>query len=111
MNYERLCDEIFGVIWPYIKELINGLLHENICVEEAFSESLAELICLRAEITVRKMVKEINEKARAGEFDEVKRLISENPEVARKAANYVAKRLKWRVRRIIEEELAADMSR
>lgn len=107
MGFERLSDEILGILWPYIKELIDSLLR-NACVEEAFAESLAELICLRAEITVRRMVRELNERARAGEFDEIRRLVSENPEVARKAANYVAKKLKWRIRRIIEEELTVE---
>jgi hypothetical protein len=51
------------------------------------------------------MVKELNEKARSGELEELRRLIRENPELARKASKYVAKRLKWRIRRLIQAEL------
>jgi hypothetical protein len=51
------------------------------------------------------MVKELNEKARDGELEELRQLVRENPELARKASKYVAKRLKWRVRKLIQAEL------
>jgi len=54
------------------------------------------------------MVRELNAKMRAGELEELRQVIRENPEAARRAANYVAKRLKQRVRRIIEEELLVE---
>jgi len=53
------------------------------------------------------MVETLNAKIRSGELEELRQLIRENPEAARKAANYVARRLKERTRHLIEEELRA----
>jgi hypothetical protein len=99
---------LYKILCPYVDELVKETLTKHVTIEEATFESLAELICLQVELTVRRMVKTLNRKMRAGELEELKRLIRENPEVAKKAAKYVAKRLKHRVRRIIEEELTQE---
>jgi len=96
------------VLFPYIDRLVESLFTANIDFEEATLESLSEILCLRIELTVRQMVRELNAKIRAGELEELRQVIQENPEAARRAANYVAKRLKQRVRKIIEEELLVE---
>ena len=108
---ESLCREaelFCRVLFPYIDRLVESLFTANIDFEEATLESLSEILCLRIELTVRQMVRELNAKIRAGELEELRQVIQENPEAARRAANYVAKRLKQRVRKIIEEELLVE---
>lgn len=96
---------LYRVIWPYVQEIISQVLEEKADLQEATAESLAELVCSRLEFTVRNMVKELNERARSGELEELRRLICENPDLARKASKYVAKRLRWRIRMLIQAEL------
>ena len=106
-----MCQEaelVCRVLSPYVDRLVESLFTANIDFEEATLESLSEVICLRIELTVRQMVRELNAKMRAGELVELRQIILENPEAAKKAANYVAKRLKQRIRRIIEEELLVE---
>ena len=98
-------DLFYRIVWPYVQEIISQVLEEKADLREATAESLAEIVCGKVEFTVRSMVKELNEKARGGELEELRRLIRENPELARKASKYVAKRLKWRVRGLIQAEL------
>jgi len=98
-------DLFYRIVWPYVQEIISQVLEEKADLREATAESLAEIVCGKVEFTVRSMVKELNEKARGGELEELRRLIRENPELARKASKYVAKRLKWRVRELIQAEL------
>ena len=104
----REAELVCRVLSPYVDRLVESLFTANIDFEEATLESLSEVICLRIELTVRQMVRELNVKMRAGELKELKQIIRENPEAAKKAANYVAKRLKQRIRRIIEEELLVE---
>jgi len=40
---------------------------------------------------------------RRGELEALRQLIRDNPEAALKASRYVAKRVKYRIRRLIEE--------
>jgi uncharacterized protein YllA (UPF0747 family) len=96
---------LYRIVWPYVQEIISQVLEEKADLREATAESLAEIVCSKVEFTVRSMVKELNEKARDGELEELRRLVRENPELARKASKYVAKRLKWRVRKLIQAEL------
>ena len=106
-----MCQEaelVCRVLSPYVDRLVESLFTANIDFEEATLESLSEVICLRIELTVRQMVKELNAKMRAGELEELRQIIQENPKAAKKAANYVAKRLKQRIRRIIKEELLVE---
>jgi len=106
-----LCREaelVCRILSPYVDRLVESLFTANIDFDEATLESLSEVICLRIELTVRQMVRELNVKMRAGELEELRQMIRENPEAAKKAANYVAKRLKQRIRRIIEEELLVE---
>jgi len=103
-----LCQEteiICRILFPYIDRLVESLLTANIDLEEATLESLSELIALKVEVTVRQMVKELNTKMQSGELEALREIIRENPEAAKKAANYVAKKLNRRIRRLIEEEL------
>jgi uncharacterized protein YllA (UPF0747 family) len=102
---EKEAELIYRMLWPYIQEMISQVLEEKSDLKEASAESLAELVCYRVDFTVRDMVKELNEKARSNEFEELKRLIRENPELARKASTYVAKRLKRRIKKLIQVEL------
>ena len=104
----REAELVCRVLSTYVDRLVESLFTANIDFEEATLESLSEVICLRIELTVRQMVRELNVKMRAGELKELKQIIRENPEAAKKAANYVAKRLKQRIRRIIEEELLVE---
>ena len=104
----REAELVCRVLSPYVDRLVESLFTANIDFEEATLESLSEVICLRIELTVRQMVRELNAKMRAGELVELRQIILENPEAAKKAANYVAKRLKQRIRRIIEEELLVE---
>lgn len=100
---------IFRLIWPYVKEMISCILTERVDLASAELGALLEAVCFRAETTVRRMVKELNEKVRSGDLEELaelRKLIRENPEVAVRASKYVAKRIRWRVRRLIAEELA-----
>jgi len=94
---------LYRIVWPYVQEIVSQVLEERTDLQEATAESLAEIVCSRIEFTVRSMVKELNEKA--DELEELRRLVRENPELARKASNYVAKRLKWRIRKLIRVEL------
>ena len=96
---------LYRIVWPFVQEIISQVLDEKADLREATAESLAEIVCGKVEFTVRSMVKELNEKARDGELEELRQLIRENPELARKASKYVAKRLKWRIRRLIQAEL------
>ena len=90
---------------PYVDRLVESLFTADINLEDASLEALSEIICFRIELSVRQMVRELNGKMRRGELEALRQLIREKPEAARKASRYIAKRLKYRVRRIIEEEL------
>ncbi|MEM3040505.1 MAG: hypothetical protein QXG97_00590 [Nitrososphaerota archaeon] len=104
----REAELVCRILSPYVDRLVESLFTANIDFEEATLESLSEILCLRIELTVRQMVRELNVKMRAGELEELRQIIRENPEAAKRAANYVAKRLKQRVRKIIEEELLVE---
>jgi hypothetical protein len=97
---------LLRMVWPYVQELVEELLAGRADVEEATAESLAELVCYHVEPTVRRIVETMNEKMRNGEIEEVRVAVQGNPEAARKASKYVAKRLKSRIRKLIAEELA-----
>lgn len=101
---------LYRILCLYVDELVKATLTRHTAIKAATFECLAELVCLQVEIKVRRMVKTLNRKMRAGEFEELRRLIRENPEVARKAAKYVARRLKHRVRHIIEGALSQKLS-
>jgi hypothetical protein len=98
-------ESIYRILAPYIDKIFEALLREDVDFEEASIESFAELICLKAELTIREMTRELNAKMQNGELYALRQLIRENPEASQKAARYVAKKLKHHVRRIIEEEL------
>jgi len=95
----------YKMLFPYIDRLAELLFTTNIDLEDATLEAISEFICFRIELTVRRMVRELNVKMRSGELEALRKIIRENPKAARKASRYVAKRLKYRLRRIIEEEL------
>lgn len=104
----REAEIVCRILSPCIDRLVESLFTANVNFEEATLERLSEVLCLRIELTVRQMVRELNVKMRAGELEELRQIIRENPEAAWRAANYVAKRLKQRIRKIIEEELLAS---
>ena len=101
----REAELAYKLLSPYVDRLVESLFTADINLEDASLEALSEIICFRIELSVRRMVRELNGKMRRGELEALRQLIRENPEAARKASRYIAKRLKYRVRRIIEEEL------
>ena len=101
LKSEILC----RILAPYIDKLAKSLLETNIDIKEATLESIAEVICFKVELNVRQMTRELNAKMKNGELKTLRELIRENPEAAQKASRYVAKKLKHRIRKIIEEEL------
>ena len=98
-------ETIYRILAPYIDKLCQTLLSEDIDFEEASIESFADLICLKTELTIREMTHELNARMQNGELYSLRQLIRENPENAKRAARYASKKLKHRIRRIIEEEL------
>lgn len=86
--------------------LAESLLKADINIGEATLESISEIICIKVELTVRQMTRELNAKMQNGELNTLRQLIRENPEAAQKASRYAAKKLKHRIRKIIEEELS-----
>lgn len=108
---EEKAELLCRILWPYVQEIVSQVLNEKADLSEATAESLAELVCFRVERTVREMVKDLNEKARKGEFEGLQKLIREDPELARRASRYVATRFKRRIRRLILSELSRNGSR
>ena len=102
---KREVELAYKMLSPYVDRLVESLFTADINITDATLEAFSEILCFRIEISVRRMVKELNGKMRSGELDALRQLIRENPEAAQKASRYVAKRLKYRIRRIIEEEL------
>ena len=102
---EREVELIYRILSPFVDKLVESIFTPNVDLEEATIESLSEVICFKVELSVREMVETLNAKMRNGELEELRQLIRENPEAARKAANYVARKLKERTRHLIEEEL------
>ncbi len=96
---------LYRILAPYVDKLAESLLAANIDVKEATLESIAEIICFKVELTVRQMTRELNAKMQDGQLNSLRRLIRENPEAAQKASRYVAKKLKHRIRKLVEEEL------
>jgi len=101
-------DLLVRVLSPYVDRLVEAVFTADIDLEEATIESFAEFLCFRIELTVRQMVRELNWKMRRGELEALRQLIRDNPEAARKAARYVAKKFKYKIRRLIEEELRCE---
>jgi len=101
-------ESIYRILAPYIDKLCHSLLSvsEDIDFEEASIESFADLICLKTELTIREVTHELNTRMQNGELISLRQLIRENPENAKKAARYASRKLKHRIRRIIEEELS-----
>ena len=99
---------MYRLLSPYIDKLVESLFTANIDFEGATVESLSEFLCFKIELTVRQMVRELNRKMRSGELEALRQLIRDNPEAASKAARYVAKKFKYRIRRLIEEELRCE---
>jgi len=104
---ELLC----RVLWPYVQEIVSQVLNEKADLSEATAESLAEFVCFRVRRTVREMVDDLNERARKGEFEELRELIREDPELAMEALRYVATRFKRRIKLLIMSELSGNPPR
>ena len=97
---------LYRILAPYVDKLAEALLKADVNFEEATLESIAEIICFKAELTVRQMTCELNTRMQNGELNTLRQLIRENPEAAQKASRYAAKKLKHRIRKLIEEELS-----
>jgi hypothetical protein len=102
---ENLAELIEHALEPYVDALVKTVLGQETSLSEAKLYSLIGLACAQAEISVRKMIKQINEKLRSGEYADVRELIRRNPQVVEKAADHVAKHLKHTLRKMIREEL------
>lgn len=100
---EEVAELLWRMLWPYVREVLSEVLIGAADLNEATIEALAELVCFKTERRVREIVRELNQLAREGEFEELRRLIRENPELARKASRYVATRFKRRIRMILAE--------
>jgi len=102
LKTEILC----RILAPYVDKLAEALLATDVNFEEATLESIAEIICFKVELTVRQMTRELNTRMQNGELFTLRQLIRENPEAAQKASRYAAKKLKHRIRKLVEEELS-----
>jgi hypothetical protein len=103
---------LYQFLVPIVEELVNvafKALEREVGEAEAMSRAelgvLIGFVAAEIEITVRRMVRLLNEAMRRGKFEEVRKLIRENPREARRAANLVATRFKYYIRRAIAEEL------
>ena len=103
---------LYQFLVPIVEELVNvafKALEREVGEAEAMSRAelgvLIGFVAAEIEITVRRMVQLLNEAMRMGKFDEVRKLVKENPREARRAANLVATRFKYYIRRAIAEEL------
>lgn len=101
---------LYRILAPYVDKLAESLIEANIDVKEATLESIAEIICFKVELTVRQMTRELNVKMQNGELNTLRQIIRENPEAAQKASRYAAKKLKHRIRELIEEELSQSQA-
>ena len=98
-------ETICRILAPYVDKLAESLIKADINLQEATIEAISEIICIKVELTVREMTRELNAKMQNGELNTLRQLIRENPEAAQKASRYAAKKLKHRIRKIMEEEL------
>jgi len=106
---DELAEKFYQVLAPYVDEMVEAAVRGYMELKKPCLEAFLNLVCLEAEITVRKLVKLLNQKAREGKLKELKEMVQRNPEAARKASKYVARRLKNRVRRTIERILSETL--
>ena len=106
---DELAEKFYQVLAPYVDEMVEAAVRGYMELKKPCLEAFLNLVCLEAEITVRKLVKLLNQKAREGKLKELKETIQKNPEATRKASKYVARRLKYRVRRTIERILSETL--
>jgi acetyl-CoA carboxylase alpha subunit len=103
---DELAEKFYHALAPYVDELVEAVVRGYAELENASFEAFLNLVCSEAEVTVRKLVKLLNQKAREGKLQELREVIQRNPEAARKASKYVARRLKYRIRKVIESMLS-----
>jgi hypothetical protein len=84
---------LYQFLVPIVEELVNvafKALEREVGEAEAMSRAelgvLIGFVAAEIEITVRRMVRLLNEAMRRGKFEEVRKLIRENPREARRAA-------------------------
>jgi len=106
---DELVEKFYQALAPYVDEMVGAVVRGYMELEKVDFEVFLNLVCFEGEITVRKLVKLLNQKAREGKLKELKETIQRNPEAARKASKYVARRLKYRVRRTVERMLSETL--
>lgn len=104
---ERIVELLEPVIDEVAQAIVEGVKGRSLEVlaGEVEFEALMGLMVREVEMTVRRMVRLLNDNMRQGRLEEVRRLVREHPREARKAVNYVATRFKYYVRKAIAEEL------
>lgn len=103
---DEMAEKFYQALAPYVDEMVEATVRGYAELGKADFEAFLKLVCFEGEITVRKLVKLLNQKAKEGKLKELKETIQRNPEAARKASKYVARRLKYRVRRTVERMLS-----
>jgi len=106
---EKITELFEHALTPYLDALVKAAFNQDVVFEETALDSIIEMVCAKVlpevEMSVRAMVKELNEKMRTKQYDTVREFIQKHPRLAEKAANHVAKNLRCSLRRIIKEEL------
>lgn len=102
---EELVAFLDEILTPYVAALAKVAVGEIINTDEVTFNAIVEVIYAKLEITVREAVRQINRDLRAKRYANVRRLVREHPRIAKRAAEYVSKKLKHKLRQIIKEEL------
>ena len=105
MDEEEFVKTLDEVLAPYIETLVKNAVGAFSSVEDATFASFTQLVCVQLEITVRQMVKEINASMRSKDYERVRKFIRQHPRIARRATDYVAKAIRYKVRKMLREEL------
>ena len=98
--------DLIHILWPHVRELIYSKISAKIGnLNPESVEDFVDEVCFEVEVTVRRLVREINALAERGDIEGLEDLVRSHPDLAEKAAKYVARRVRWKVRRIVEEGL------
>jgi hypothetical protein len=106
---DGLAERLYEALAPYVDKMVEATVKGYTELEKPCLEAFLNLVCFEAEVTVRRLVKLLNQKGRNGKLQELREIIQKNPEAARKASNYVARRLRYRVKRTIERMLSEQV--
>jgi hypothetical protein len=106
---EKITELLEHALTPYLDALVKAACNKDVNFEEKTLDAIIEMVCEKVlpevEMSVRTMVRELNEKMRTRQYAAVREFIQDHPRLAEKAVNHVAKNLRCSLRRIIQEEL------